>query len=293
MLQGETKRGSKSIKIIVNNLNDLPALKFPLLAINWSQNEFERAFIAKSLERKTIDKAYDFDKKTITLEEVEVRAKKEDTQNRISKTFGRGSVNVKISDNPALENQLHPLQLIQGRVAGVQVLGSEQNWSVLIQGVGSINSGTNPLIMVNDIPVQIESLNTIPVHDIESFTVWKGADAAIFGARGSNGAIGFYTKTGLENLKPSKESSITFAGMGFLVEREFYAPKYDVQRPEHIKPDKRATLYWTPYIQTDSSGRASIFFYNHDVETTVTGIIEGISVTGNSGSASFEYKILK
>lgn len=293
MLQGETKRGSKSIKIIVNNLHDFPVLKFPLLVLRVTQNEFERAPIAKSVERKTVDKAYDSDEKTITLEEVEIRAKKEDTQNVGSKIFGKGSANGKVSNNPGLENQLHPLQLVQGRVSGVQVTSSGQDWNILIQGIGSINSGTNPLIMVDDMPVQIESLHTIPVQDIESFTVWKGADAAIFGARGANGAIGFYTKRGLETLNSSKENSITFAGTGFQIEREFYAPKYDVQKPEHIKPDKRVTLFWRPYIQTDSSGRASISFYNHDVETTVTGTLEGISTTGSSGSVNFEFKIIK
>jgi hypothetical protein len=293
MLQGETKRGNKSIKIIVDDSYNFPAFKFPSLLLNETQNEFEKAFVAKSVERKTIDKAYDFDEKTIMLDEVEIRAKREDTQNIGSKIFGKGSVNVRVSDNPGLENQLHPLQLVQGRVAGVQITGDGLNWRVLIQGVNSINSGTSPLIMLDDIPVQIETLHTIPVQNIESFTVWKGADAAIFGARGANGAIGFYTKRGVESLNPSKEGSITFAGIGFQLEREFYAPKYDVQKPEHIKPDKRVTLFWAPFIQTDSSGRASISFYNHDAETTITGILEGISTAGEPGYATFRYTISK
>ncbi|MBX2965362.1 MAG: TonB-dependent receptor plug domain-containing protein [Cyclobacteriaceae bacterium] len=292
LLQGATKRGNKSVKILVENSADFPSVKFPLFHLNETQNEFEKAFIAKSVERKTIDRSYNFDEKTIILDAVEVRAKREDTQNTGSKIFGRGSTSIKVSGNPSLENQLHPLQLIQGRVAGVQVTGSGQNWSVLIRGVNSINSGTTPLIMVDDMPVQIETLHTIPVQEIESFTVWKGPDAAIFGSRGANGAIGFYTKRG-SGVEPPRESSVTFLGTGFHIEREFYAPKYDVQEPEHIKPDNRVTLFWAPYIQTDSSGRASISFYNHDVETTITGTLEGISATGSSGSLNFEYKIIK
>jgi hypothetical protein len=293
MLQGETKRGSKSIKIVLDNLYDFPDLKFPLRGLKETQNEFDNLLNVRSEDYQSIDKSYDFENKALALDEVEIRGKREDAQHTMSKTFGKGSANIKVSDNPALENQVHPLQLVQGRIAGVQVTGSGQSWSVRIQGTGSIRSGTNPLIMIDDVPVQIESLHTIPVQEIGNITVWKGADAAIFGARGANGAIGFYTKKGVRTLSPSRESSITFAGMGFQVEREFYAPQYDVQRPEHIKPDKRVTLFWAPYIRTDSSGKASVSFYNHDIETTVTGMLEGISGTGSSGAVRFEYKIVK
>ncbi|MBX2962938.1 MAG: TonB-dependent receptor plug domain-containing protein [Cyclobacteriaceae bacterium] len=293
MLQGETRKGSKSVKILIDKLHDSPLLKFPLLTLKETQNEFEKAFITKSVMRRNIDKAYNFDEKVVLLEEVEVHAKREDTQTGYSKTFGKGSATVKISDNVALVNQFHPLQLVQGRVAGVQISGSGQNWNILIQGVNSINSGTEPLIMIDDIPVQIEMLNSIPVEDIESYTVWKGADAAIFGARGANGAIGFYTKRGATNLNLTTENSITPVGTGFQLEREFYAPKYDVQNPEHIKPDRRITLFWAPYLQTDSSGRVSVSFFNHDDETTVTSIIEGISTDGNAGYSTIEYKIMK
>jgi hypothetical protein len=293
MLQGETKRGSKA-KIIVDHLHDSPPLGFPLLAMKETQNEFERTFIAKSAERKSIDKAYDFNEKIIMLEEVVMSAKREDRKKiPISEIYGMGSASVKVSDDPSLENLSHPLELVQGRVAGVQVIGSGQNWAVLVRGVGSISSGTAPLILLNDMPVQMETLHTIPVREIESFIVWKGPNTAIFGVRGANGVIGFYTKKGGQNLTSSDESSITHVGIGFQVEREFYAPKYDVQKQEHVKPDRRVTLFWAPYIQTDSTGRASISFYNHDVETTITGTLEGISATGNAGSVNFEYTITR
>jgi hypothetical protein len=189
-----------------------------------------------------------------------------------------------------MENLLHPLQLIQGRVAGVQVTGDLFSWKVLIQGPNSIKSGTTPLILVDDIPFDFESLSAIPVENIESFTVWKGADAAIFGARGANGAIGFYTKRG-SNLSTVEEGTFTFRKMGYHVEREFYSPNYGLKNPEYVKPDMRVTLFWSPYIQTDSLGNASVTFFNHDQETTVSGIIEGISSTGKAGFASTQYVI--
>ncbi len=81
--------------------------------------------------------------------------------------------------------------------------------------------------------------------------------------------------------------------MGYQIEREFYSPAYDTERPEHIKPDKRTTLFWSPRIQTDSLGLASVSFYNHDMETTVTGVLEGISTTGKPGAGTFRFSIRK
>ena len=63
--------------------------------------------------------------------------------------------------------------------------------------------------------------------------------------------------------------------------------------PTEKKVDKRATLFWAPHIQTDSTGFATISFYNQDSETTATGIIEGISRTGVPGVATIKYEVKK
>jgi hypothetical protein len=293
VLQGETKKGNTSIKLITENSHNYPVIPFQILPFTESQTEIEQTFVVNSEERRAIEKAFDFDEKMISLEEVEVLGKKVNLQSSPSKIYGSGSVNIQVAGVTSLENQIHPLQLIQGRVPGVQVRCSGTQWSVLIRGISSINGGTNPLIMIDDFPADIASLHTIPVEDIESVSVWKGPDASIFGARGANGVIGFYTKRGKEQVNPIEESQIPFIETGFQIEREFYSPKYDIQKPEHVKPDKRVTLFWAPYILTDSSGRATISFYNHDVETGITGILEGISGAGISGASSFEYKIIE
>jgi hypothetical protein len=136
------------------------------------------------------------------------------------------------------------------------------------------------------------ALNMISVHDIDSYRIWKGPDASIFGVRGGGGAIAFYTKHGAGSPLPT-EGVLTFKDTGFQAEREFYTPKYDVEKPEHKKPDKRATLFWAPHIQTNAEGKATVSFYNHDTETTVTGIIEGISKDGIPCTTTFKYEIKK
>jgi hypothetical protein len=165
--------------------------------------------------------------------------------------------------------------------------------SILIQGVSSINSSVEPLIMVDDIPIPIEGLSSIPVLEIESVSVWKGPDAAIFGSRGANGVLGFYTKRGKVQSNTPNQSDHPPVPSGYQIEQEFYSPKYEAQEATQPRPDRRVTLFWAPDIQTDSSGKASVLFYNHDVETEIKGIIEGIDNLGNLGTFRFSYKIGK
>lgn len=103
---------------------------------------------------------------------------------------------------------------LQGMAAGVQVNsgsgipGAPQQ--IKIRGVGSISSGTDPLWIVDGIPIvsgpidpsfngEISQsiLAMINPNDIESIQVLKDAAAtSIYGSRGSNGVILVTTKTG-------------------------------------------------------------------------------------------------
>jgi TonB-linked SusC/RagA family outer membrane protein len=111
-----------------------------------------------------------------------------------------------------------PDNLIQGKVAGVQVLnnsGAPGGASTIrIRGISSIRSGNSPLIVVDGVPLSGGSsqpglgtalgaspgdnpLNFINSNDIASMDVLKDASAtAIFGSRGANGVIVITTKKG-------------------------------------------------------------------------------------------------
>lgn len=90
-------------------------------------------------------------------------------------------------------------QLMQGKMAGVQVVQNDGKpgggISVSVRGVGSINSGTGPLYVIDGLPS--ENINFINPSDIESIEVLKDASAtAIYGARGANGVVLLTTKKG-------------------------------------------------------------------------------------------------
>ena len=100
-------------------------------------------------------------------------------------------------------------QMIQGKVSGVQVIQTNAapggNVSIRIRGTNSINSGNEPLFVVDGFP-GAGDLNTINPSDIESIEILKDASStAIYGSRGANGVVLITTKKG----KTGKQS-ITF-----------------------------------------------------------------------------------
>jgi len=100
----------------------------------------------------------------------------------------------------------------EGKVAGVRVgastgdPGSDQR--ITIRGIGSVNGSTQPLYVVDGVPITNDSmissgvrsqsvLSTINPDDIESMTVLKDAAASsLYGSRAANGVIIITTKKG-------------------------------------------------------------------------------------------------
>ena len=91
------------------------------------------------------------------------------------------------------------IQGLQGKVAGVNVFlnsgsptGSPR---VLIRGLGTINSSSSPLYVVDG--VVMEDIQFLNPNDIKSMEVLKDASAtAIYGSRGANGVILVTSKRG-------------------------------------------------------------------------------------------------
>ncbi|MFD2585882.1 SusC/RagA family TonB-linked outer membrane protein [Croceitalea marina] len=132
--------------------------------------------------------------------------------------------NVGIVKEEAIENLqvVSADQLLQGQSAGTQivnasgVLGSAA--VIRVRGVNSINSGSQPLIVIDGVPITdtagntlnrggntgINPLSYVNPNDIASLTVLKDAGAtSIYGSRGANGVILITTKKGRKNSRTS------------------------------------------------------------------------------------------
>jgi len=88
---------------------------------------------------------------------------------------------------------------LQGKVSGVQITtagGPGAQPRVLIRGISTVNLSTNPLYVVDGIPMGT-GINFLSNNEIESMDVLKDASAsAIYGSRASNGVILITTKKG-------------------------------------------------------------------------------------------------
>ena len=127
-------------------------------------------------------------------------------------SFTGSAMSMKEKDMSAQKGSL--VKSLEGKIAGVRVgssigdPGADQN--ILIRGIGSINGSTQPLYLIDGVPVLANSdgymsssiksqsiLATLNPNDIESMTVLKDAAAAsLYGSRAANGVIIITTKKG-------------------------------------------------------------------------------------------------
>ncbi|HEX2188078.1 MAG TPA: SusC/RagA family TonB-linked outer membrane protein [Longimicrobiaceae bacterium] len=99
-------------------------------------------------------------------------------------------------------------QLIQGKVAGVQVVDTGEpggGINLRIRGGTSVSSSNEPLYVLDGVPLPVggglsagrNPLNFLSPEDIASITVLKDASStAIYGSRGANGVVLIETKGG-------------------------------------------------------------------------------------------------
>ena len=127
------------------------------------------------------------------------------TQKKSDVTGAVASINNENFNEGVLTN---PGELIQGKLAGVSITatsgepGAPQD--VIIRGIGSLRSGTQPLYVIDGFLLDNSStglpsnpLNFLNPNDIESIDVLKDASAAaVYGSRAANGVVVITTKKG-------------------------------------------------------------------------------------------------
>ncbi len=109
-----------------------------------------------------------------------------------------GSVGTVKSDDIMKITAIDPVQSLQGKVSGVQVMSTSGTPGevpvVRIRGVGTFNN-SSPIYVVDG--VILDDISFLNSADIKSMEVLKDASAtAIYGSRGANGVIMVTTKTG-------------------------------------------------------------------------------------------------
>jgi iron complex outermembrane receptor protein len=206
-----------------------------------------------------------------------------------------------------------PEELIQSKVAGVQVVDNNEpggGLSIRIRGATSIEASSDPLIVVDGVPLGSAGaglsagrnpLNFLNPSDIESVTVLKdAAAAAIYGANAANGVVLITTKSGSRGIgleyTGSVSSSVITRRPDMLTASEFRAAVTQYA-PQNVAQLQTANTNWFDQVTRDAMGqdhnlafsnagdasnfRLSLGYLNQD------GVIQGTTV--ERVSAAFNY----
>jgi len=235
------------------------------------------------------------------------------SQNRKTITSAITSIKAEeIANIPASSSD----QLLQGRASGVQVSSNSGTpgggVSVRIRGTSSINASSEPLYVIDGIPVQSSNLSALSIggsvtnpmadinpSDIESMEVLKDASAtAIYGARAANGVVLITTKRG------SSRKSIINLGMYYGTQKINKTPPIVNGTDFEILMNEVAANSWTDRFGSitalNPSGAAYVPTYADPANTINTnwydpvlrtGALRNVDLSISGGSDKVQYMI--
>ncbi len=171
-----------------------------------------------------------------------------------------GSVSTVKSEDLIRIPNVSPMQALQGKVAGLQVVTNSgapgSGATVRVRGVGTFNN-SNPIYVVDG--VILDNIDFLNSADIQSIEVLKDASATtIYGARGANGVIIVTTKRAKEGsgkvlINFSVESSIQKLQnrIDLLSGKEFATIVNEITPGTYNNIDAVADVDWQDKIFTD------------------------------------------
>lgn len=156
-----------------------------------------------------------------------------------------GSISVTKADEMLKQQSFSALDGLKGKASGVNIFSNSGQPGgasrVMIRGIGTINSSSDPLYVVDG--VVMEDFKFLNPNDIERIEVLKDASsAAIYGARGANGVIMVTTKRG----KDGEGVSVSYSGsvsMGTMASYMDVMDSYEFLEATRISYDNARKYY--------------------------------------------------
>ncbi|TYA74062.1 hypothetical protein [Seonamhaeicola marinus] len=317
VIQTTDKKGiAKDYNIILDKTFKAPEIVYEEMENIQLPDSIIKPILDKITEKERTENAFNLSNNTIELDEVELTGYNlTPVREKVMKLYGKPDV---VIDGKEMEEKE------EGWMYGIySILRFRYPDDIEIKSVFSSSLGSFDIakvkeiygftfILIDGIPVKFHDYPSIPniaPDQIKSFEIIKSTKRAcalsqeVFGDCPppcpprknpcTHAVINIitYSGKGFYGLTSSKG---IFKGVleGFSTKREFYAPKYDKIKDEDWEvPDVRSTVYWSPLLHTDTTGKSNIEFYNGDNIGDMKVIIEAITPDGKLGYFETKYTV--
>ena len=289
VIQARNEKDRKNVEIQLNRIPPQLVTKNKneaMLEVNINRSML--TYLKNSLNQYEEFRKYGLIGRNIMLDEVKVVEKKP-VLNNSSNLNGAGRADAIIRADQ-LQNCFDLATCLQGRVAGIIV----RNGMVYSMRSMSFNGPIPMQLVVDGAYWEPEYLSSINPNDVESIEILKsGAYSSLYGSRGGGGVLIINTKRGERNTNyRSYSPGITsYKPQGFYKSKVFYSPNYENPAINLKIPDLRTTIYWNPNVVSDSTGKASVEFFNDDGTGNYKAVVEGININGTIGRKVFRYSV--
>jgi hypothetical protein len=238
--------------------------------------------------------------KEIMLQEFEVKARKKDefaNDPRINSTFVTRSYVIDENEQGSV------ISYLQSK--GIKADKTSTGDVMIKHGRGDITNSNYGLVIDGFGQGDGYILNSLFMNDIQRIDIINSGDGGYIITQPispegtplrTDGVVHILTKSGDPNYSKkygrSLNSDIPMLNLvGYTSQKQFYTPDYYEGKPQFAEPDRRTTLYWSPIIHTDKTGKTSVSFYTTDDAQMAKILVEGIDETGKIGVAKNVFKV--
>ncbi|OJU44944.1 MAG: TonB-dependent receptor, partial [Bacteroidales bacterium 45-6] len=267
IIQALAAKGSRRAFIEVDTLRNYPPETLRLIFPSLKKTELQAPYLAKLNKRYTMENGI----RVVNLSDVEIVGKRRYKQPTSSPFYSISSSSVVTADD--IEKwKLQSVYDLLRRIPGVRVMGTEVSYR-----------GNPPMLLLDNVPRDDFDYDLLMVDDIQEAFVTPGTSmGALFGSRGSNGAIVINTKKGFVQTNKINANISVMKAAGYQQAVSFYSPVYETdEQKNNGKSDLRSTIYWNPDIHVGDDGMARVSFYAADTPSIYGVVLEGVSQYGH------------
>jgi hypothetical protein len=219
----------------------------------------------------------------IQLQEIEVKAKKRNAQNDVREATYTAAKTMVVTDRD-LGNAYDYL-----RGQGYDLTIGDDD-KIYWKDRGNVSEAT---IILDDFPATSSTLLLLSTDEIEKVNIVR--DGVFPSLPNIQTFIHVFTKSGNPNYYKQRkydEKDMTPSTLlyGYNMIKQFYIPNYNEKKPEYQFPDNRTTVYWSPLIKTDKTGKTTVSFFTTDDEANMRILVEGLDKTGKVGVGKGVFK---